>query len=222
MTVDCHQPWHKSISSATVGPNPARHCVIMPPLSSCLWHHSTTLTLPNPKVATYSEYATACGHDGSRFGNIVDPAVSLLYVLTGEESYATEAHASLTAFAAPYMHNMSKKDAFHCYETINAYRVIVAAGRPPPWNASMQTAFESAIAIQCHPMPVASCATPGSYMGDCHGTAAGGWNESIVRCRTRSHLMFFRISTARCPAQTVLSGSGASSVYGGTGCMDTH
>lgn len=43
----------------------------------------------------------------------------------------------------------------------------------------MQQAFETAIAVQCHPMPVSACARSGVWMGECHGTAEGVWNHGI-------------------------------------------
>lgn len=95
----------------------------------CRWAHGS-VDPQTGDVATYTEYATDCGHNGQDLGHIsslVNPAVSLLYALTGDQTYATEIHDALTTFAAPYLHNITVTDAFHCYETINAYRVMVSA-----------------------------------------------------------------------------------------------
>eukprot|EP01049_Picozoa_sp_SAG25_P002839 SAG25_NODE_154_length_13563_cov_44.588978_18_plen_206_part_00 len=149
----------------------------------CRWAHGTTDPQNTSKVASYEEYATACGHDGQSLGHIsslVNPAVSLLFNLTREPSYATEIHLALSAFAALYLNrSTSISPDFHCYETVNAYRVVVEAGAPPQWNVSMLSAFKRGIAIQCKPMPVSACAAPGAKLSDCHGTAGGVWNHGI-------------------------------------------
>jgi hypothetical protein len=162
---------------------PANRTALAP--SQCKWAHGAT-DPHGGAVASYTEYTTACGDDGpaALYGPRQSPdnlpAVAYLYALTRTERYAGQVHDALAAFAAPFLHNTTTSTvAFHCYETVEAYRAIVAAGRPPPWNASMQAAYETAIAVECHPMPVASCGAPGVWMGLCHGTAEGVWNHGL-------------------------------------------